>query len=378
MSKNNYRYLKYKKSRFPTGIIFVLITLLLAVSVLFMIYLYRNDTFGSKAAKTDNIEDESFTDDKTFEITSVLTETAETATSAQTTAETLTTGETTTEATEATTEPVTEKPTQHDFSDVKKDEIIQKLFDEAVIYTDENTGEEKLMEKPPAGRDEVHQKKIAPLCDKLPYDPFEFFNESIFLGDSVTTGFDLWRNIITFAGQKVVENVNVIAVRSYGVLNALAEINDKTKTVHPLFEGKQIMPEDYISRYEAKRVFIFFGLNDVERTDVKLFLEQYKILLDRIKEKNPEKQLIIMAINPMTEKAQKNKWTIELVNKYNDALIDFAAEQGLPFLDYAAVLRDEKTFLRSDITSDHICHIEIDAYKDIISYILYHSSTLEK
>ena len=268
----------------------------------------------------------------------------------------------------ATPEPTT-APTENTenirYIEAPKTDFIQSMFDNAI----EIPGSQNKIEPPPPGRSEDLQYNIVPLSENIP-DPFEYFKDIILLGDSVTTGFDLYRNRIKFNGESVIRDINVVAVGSYGVYNAVREISDST--IHPVFEGKQTYPEDVIAQKSAKNVLICLGLNDLTWMSTDNFIYYYTFLIDRIREKNPDKNIVIMSVTPVVAAQQKSGLTNTLVEKSNNALIKFAAENNLQYIDYAAALRDSENYLYDDLSSDNYCHLTITAYNRLIEYLLHH------
>ena len=227
-----------------------------------------------------------------------------------------------------------------------------------------------IIEPPPMGRDLSLQAKITPVNINIP-NPFEYFKDIIFLGDSVTTGFDLYRNHIKFNGESVAQETTVIAVKSYGIFNATRELSEKS--LHPLLNGVQTLPEDIIAEKSGNKIFICLGLNDVGWQSYDTFFNNYAALINRIRAKSPQKTVVIMSVTPLTEEGQKSNLTNEKIMEFNKLLIEFAAYNNIPFIDYAAALRDENNHLYPGLSSDNYCHIIVEAYNRLVEYLLYHS-----
>ena len=227
-----------------------------------------------------------------------------------------------------------------------------------------------IVEPPPLGRDLELQAKIVPVNADIP-NPIEYFKDIIFLGDSVTTGFDLYRDHVTFNGEKVLAETTVIAVKSYGILNATRPISDKS--LHPLMNGVQTMPEDIIAEKAGSKVFICLGLNDVGWQSPATFFQNYADLINRIRAKSPNKTVAIMSVTPLTEEGQRETLHNARIMEFNKLLIEFAAYNNIPFIDYAAALRDEENHLFEVLSSDNYCHIVPAAYNRLVEYLVYHS-----
>jgi len=208
-----------------------------------------------------------------------------------------------------------------------------------------------------------------PLSENIP-EPFGYFRDVIFLGDSVTMGFDLFKGKIMFGGQAVLRDATVVAVGSYSVNNALKDVSQSS--VHPLHGGKQTRPEDIIAAKEAKYVLICLGLNDVGLMSVEDYVRNYATLIARIKEKSPGKTVVIMSVTPLVQSAQKTRLNNTRIAEANNALLAFAKENSIPFIDYGAAIRDSQNNLYDEFSSDAYCHLTISAYNRIVEYLLYH------
>jgi lysophospholipase L1-like esterase len=201
-------------------------------------------------------------------------------------------------------------------------------------------------------------------------DPYEYFRNIVFLGDSMTTGFDMYRSIIKYDGKDVLRDANVVAVVSYGVNNALREIS--SNSIHPYFMGKQTRPEDIIAQIKAKYVCICLGINDLVWQSVDGYIKSYATLVKNIKAKNPDKTIVVMSLTPVVAGSGEGSLTNTKITEANAALSRYAAENGLPFIDYAAALRDSQNGLPRALSSDGYCHFTIAAYNKLVEYMLTH------
>ena len=267
--------------------------------------------------------------------------------------------------------PATELPSQPDPTrniEEPDKNFMQIMFDNAI----EIPGSENIIEPPPDGRSLELQYGAVPLNKTIP-EPFEYFKNIVFLGDSVTIGFDIYRNKVKFNGQNVLRDVNVVAVGSYGVYNATRDISESS--IHPLFGGTQTLPQDIIAQKDAQYVFICLGLNDVAIITLDDYIACYSYLIDRIREKSPEKTIVIMSVTPIVFDGQKRVLNNNRITEANNLLLKFAKENNLAFIDYAAAIRDSQNCLYDELSTDAFCHLTIEAYDRIIEYLLYHPLT---
>ena len=261
--------------------------------------------------------------------------------------------------------PSTDPPTSAYFPETPKSGFMQLMFEQAVDVP----GSGKKIEPPPLGRSLEMQYGAVPLSEAVP-EPYGYFRDIIFLGDSVTLGFDMYKGKIKFGGETVLRDANVISVGSYGINNALREIT--ADSIHPFWGGKQTRPEDIIAQKDAKYVFICLGLNDLGYTEIEDFAHLYLLLIDRIKEKSPGKTVVIMSVTPLVRASQKTKLNNDAIARANNALLVLARERSIPFIDYGAAIRDSQNNLYDELSSDAYCHLTVTAYDRIVEYLLHH------
>jgi len=236
------------------------------------------------------------------------------------------------------------------------------MFERAVDIPDS----EYKIEPPPAGRSIELQHGIVPLSETIP-EPHAYFDDIIILGDSVTLGFDVFKSRIKFNGEPVLGGMTVVSSGSYGVYNSSKQIT--SGTVHPRVGGVQRYPEDIIAELAAKNVLICLGLND-SWLGVGGYIEHYSALIKRIQEKSPDKNIVIMSVTPVTK--GQTKLSSGRLSDMNNALIEFAVNNGYMFIDFGAALRDSENFLFDSLSSDNYCHLTLSAYNRLVEYMLYH------
>ena len=248
------------------------------------------------------------------------------------------------------------------YVEAPRTDFIQYMFNNALKIP----GGEDIVEPPPKGRSAELQYKIVPLSDRIP-EPFEYFGNIIMLGDSVTMGFDVFKSRIRFNGDAVLRDMTVISSGSYGVYEAEREMSENT--VHPSIGGYQYYPEDIIAASDAENVLICLGLNDTWQS-IERYIAYYSSLIQRILYKSPDKKIAVMSVTPATE--NQTRLNNDKISEMNNALIEFAAENGYMFIDHGAALRDSDNFLYSVLSSDDYCHLTLDAYNRLVEYMLYH------
>ena len=334
--------------------------LIMIIIILVALYIYREniyDLFNKK--DSDGDPSENFSDFSVLSLTDDPTsrESAEDSEFTEETSDEI--------KTETETETEDETETEIEVAGTTQSDLLKYMFENAI----EIPGTPNKIEPPPDGRSEEIQYGAVPLSDTIP-EPYEYFKNSLFLGDSVTSGFDLFKARIKFNGETVLEYVNVVAVSKYGVYYAIQPLSDSS--THPRMNGEQTLPEDIIAQKDVKNIFICLGLNDLTFAKVSNYVKYYSKLIDNIKSKNPDKNIAIMSVTPLVSGQQSNALNNEVIIEANNALLEFAKENNIYFIDYAAAIRDSKNCLPKDLSSDGYCHLTVPAYDMLVEYLLYH------
>ncbi|MGC9342908.1 MAG: GDSL-type esterase/lipase family protein [Bacteroidales bacterium] len=159
----------------------------------------------------------------------------------------------------------------------------------------------------------------------------------IFLGDSLTE-WGHWSNL--FPG------INVINEGIAG--NTTSDIIKRID----LIEGKG-----------ASKLFLMIGINDLANgTPVPKILENYEIIIDRIKNIFPETDIFLLSTLPMKfSKFRQEGLSRENLEKLNKGIMRIAAKNRMSWIDMVPAFSDEKGNLLSRYTSDGL-HLSIDGY----------------
>ncbi|MDD2216170.1 MAG: GDSL-type esterase/lipase family protein [Eubacteriales bacterium] len=154
----------------------------------------------------------------------------------------------------------------------------------------------------------------------------DYFNDAVFIGDSRTEGFKMLS----------------------GPLNAvyLTSIGLKVDTV----------AVEALSEVPFKKVFIMLGINELGWVYSELFIEKYGELIDNIKKIEPQAQIYIQSILPVSRERSESDsiYNNENINKYNELIQQMAVNKNIFYLNVAECVTDEEGYLYSDASTDGI------------------------
>ena len=187
-----------------------------------------------------------------------------------------------------------------------------------------------------------------PSFDALPHDPVlaegpaadeAYFADAVFFGNSMIMGLG------AFGG---LEQASFIASTSASVVNVV-----KMKPEEPADAEDAML--DLLCAGDWGKIYIELGVNEIG-FEPEYFVELYGALLDRIEEAQPDAEIVLMGLTPVTAKkdAAGPTFSRERVEAYNAALLELAAERGCWYLDVTEPLAGEDGFLAETESLDGI------------------------
>lgn len=200
----------------------------------------------------------------------------------------------------------------------------------------------------------VPEKKTLPEKDLSEFDTLDFFKDVVYCGDSCMN-FYQWNGnssvkpeIFGKRDAKAWFASNSYAVR-YAVVD-VSNLSDTEKTYVPKYNGSPSNICDVLPTLGKKRVFMFFGLNDIGPSGVDGFISNYTVLVKKLEGLMPDAKFYIMSVTPMREEKQvPGKLCTENIIKSNEGLVKMCAENGWTYVDVASKLCDENGHLLPEL-----------------------------
>ncbi len=236
----------------------------------------------------------------------------------------------------------------------------------AYVYASENTaldqsaGTTTNIEITQDASEETMTGESAVLTDVMEISEEEidaYFADSVFVGDSIMLGF---RNYCMKQKDSFLNDIQFLAAGSFSVTNSLWDVTDKS--VHPVYQGKKRQIWESISMMDVKRVFLFFGMNDLNVSGLEGTCEKYQQLISNIKEKSPDVEIHIISMTYTLKGAGKGKLKNDIIREFNVLLQDMTKENGWGYMDMATPLADENGDLAEKYCSDGYVHQSRAAY----------------
>lgn len=192
-----------------------------------------------------------------------------------------------------------------------------------------------------------------------------YYDQTVFVGDSVMVGF---RNYAMHRSNTYLGRIQFLASGSFSVHNALWPVTNP-KSVHPLYQGQKRAVWESIGLIKPKRVFMFFGLNDMNMGPIESTCACYTQVIENIKASSPDTEIHLISMTYTMRGRGKGNLTNTNIRVFNELLKQMARDNGWGFVDLAPALADANGDLLPAYCSDNYVHQTNAAY-DVWSVVL--------
>ncbi len=187
-----------------------------------------------------------------------------------------------------------------------------------------------------------------------------YFDDALFIGDSLTRGFQEYASGIP--------NAHYAAYIGVGPRQFMEGLVQNRS-------GEQVAAIDEILAAAPKKVYLLLGTNSMATLSDEAFLKYYGDFLDYLLPQLPADTVYyLQAIPPVTAakmEADEN-FSVERIRGLNERLALLAYQKGLQFLDLFSALADETGALRADIASGEI-HLNDSGYSLWREFLVTHT-----
>ena len=218
----------------------------------------------------------------------------------------------------------------------------------------ENNGTDSVVAKTDDKKEE--KTDIKDLVTATKEDEEAYYKDTVFIGDSRTQGLQI------NAGLK---SPDFFAGRGLNVKNA------RTEKVVRNAKGNSVTVIDALKDKKYKKVYICFGINELGWPYTNIFADEYKKTIEAVKKIQPDAEIVVQGILPVTEKKSKSDkiFNMKNVKKFNKVIRKMAEEIEAVYVDNSPAVSNSKGYLPKDVTPDGI-HMNRDYCKRILAYIV--------
>lgn len=189
-----------------------------------------------------------------------------------------------------------------------------------------------------------------------------YFNDALFVGDSVANGLKLYTSMYEKVFQGMVFNTGAC----YGYHNCLSAVSDKS--MHPIYQGQKRTIWEMVALVKPKKVFIGFGLNDFGCTTTSSVKKCLDRIIANIYAVDPNVEIIILSSGYFTKDGEsyipeKNDYrTCFRQRDYNQFVLEYCNAVGLDYIDVSNCFADDYGYLPKESSLDNYCHPQIKLY----------------
>lgn len=200
----------------------------------------------------------------------------------------------------------------------------------------------------------IDKSKPVPLQPKV---SDSYFSDAMFVGDSITTGIDLYG---------IIKGVPVVAYTGINTNTVLTSKVFRTNSGKITFLQK-------MKQYKPKYIYIMLGTNGIHFQSKTSFISGYSKFVDAVKKQHPNAIIYLQSILPVSAKKSADKrFANSKINEYNALVQNLAKEKGVYYLNVAEAFKDKNGNMPSAATSDGI-HFGPAYYKRWIEYLKTHT-----
>ena len=187
-----------------------------------------------------------------------------------------------------------------------------------------------------------------------------YFNDAVFIGDSLTTGIQLYN---------ILPDTTVLAAVGVGLENIY------TQEVIGTEDSKQTILEAADAQQPAK-IYVMLGINGLKGLGADKTVELYRDLVQHLKEIHPDSIIYVQSFMPINEQKFEANYGYNLTNaeidECNEKLMAMAGEEQVYYVDVASAIKDETGGLPAEFTTDGL-HFKGEYYNKWIDYLKEHT-----
>ncbi|MBR0507820.1 MAG: hypothetical protein IJJ86_04350 [Clostridia bacterium] len=197
-------------------------------------------------------------------------------------------------------------------------------------------------------------------CGKLDGGAYDaYFDDALLIGDSLTKALGGYTRGMREKDPSFLGAAQFMGTISMSVKKASADKSDPGGITF-MARGKAVSLTEGIRKYGAKKVFILLGMNDLDYRRWEDVEENFRTLIDRIRDACPDVEIVIESILPVTKGySRKIQIPIAQWNGFNEVLKGVCEEKNVAFLSFSDQLMDEEGYLLAEY-ADGGYHLNAD------------------
>ncbi|MBQ3149843.1 MAG: hypothetical protein IJB86_01205 [Clostridia bacterium] len=201
----------------------------------------------------------------------------------------------------------------------------------------------------------------------------DFFNDAVFVGDSVTLGLKNRAVSERNKGNEFLGEAQFLCAGSLNYYSAASSLSN-SYAIHPTYKGQKVTVPEGIKKSGAEKVFIMLGMNDFSGSATEVWQSNINKTFDKILELSPDVTIYVQSVTPIANGYEYGKFTNENIAVFNNYLASVCKERGFYYIDINSVLADETGYLNKSYCGDlgsggmgiHMSYPGTDAWADYL------------
>lgn len=216
---------------------------------------------------------------------------------------------------------------------------------------------------PPQASDQPVTAETPLDCCVPASDPVDssYFDDAIFIGDSISTGIPLYH---------IADNAAVVAVTGINPDN----INYK-KCVDIGEEERVTVLEAAATHGARSKVYIMLGDNGIGY-EKQSFISSYRLFVDSVKKLYPDAVIYLQSMTPVVE-GYVNQFDPTMnndkIDEYNRAIMELAEQESVYYLDVGSALKNKNGALPDEASPVDGLHFSAEYYQKWFDYLKTHT-----
>ena len=204
-----------------------------------------------------------------------------------------------------------------------------------------------------AGKPETTTKSVdADISEERDLSPLPdaWFDDALFLGDSITATLQAWCTVHEAFGDAM-----FLPAKSFSVQRDILPVRQF------VLRTNYWTAAEAVEAIGAGKVFLMVGMNDLSpENGVENTMKAWDEFVPGIRGKSPDVQIYVQSLIPTHFTAEPKGLGNEKIGRYNSELRRFCEENDCVYVDIAPYLKDSDNNLRNEYSFDRYVHLNED------------------
>lgn len=186
-----------------------------------------------------------------------------------------------------------------------------------------------------------------------------YFDDAVFIGDSRTQGFIIYNGL---------SNATAYMDKGLKVDTAFTKADIEVN-------GVKMSAMDALAQNTAfHKVYVMLGVNELGWAYSDIFIEKYGKLVDKIKEINPNAEIYLQSLLPVSQEKSNSDavYNMDKINEYNSLIQKMAEEKKVYYLNVAEAVADSSGYLPAEASTDGV-HLNKEYCAKWLDYLKGHT-----